>query len=109
MELHIPETPAWQIPEELLMRVNKSSKTTFPVSSSKTHLVICALIGAENKFVPISRLIDEKKTCSDFAKALINCPDIPEMLAVSMMMLSLTLKWWKMGINNSMPPLNKPV
>ena len=67
-------------------------KTTFPVSSSKTHLVICALMGAENKSVPTSRLIDAKNTCSVLANALISCPEIPETLAVSMMMLSLTLK-----------------
>ena len=75
----------------------------FPSSSGATHLVICALIVAEEMYIQTPHRVEEKNTSSVLAKALTILEDTDEKQASMMMMLSFTLKWWKIGTKMKVP------
>ena len=54
-------------------------------------------------YIQMPHRVEEKKTTSVLARALTILEDTEEKTANMMMMLSLTLKWWKMGTKIPVP------
>ena len=61
------------------------------------------LMGAEEMYSQMPQRVEEKKTSSVLAKALTILEDTEEKTAIMMMMLSFTLKWWKIGTKMKVP------
>ena len=61
------------------------------------------LMGADEMYIQTPHRVEEKNTSSVLAKALTILEDTEEKQASIMMMLSFTLKWWKIGTNMKVP------
>ena len=61
------------------------------------------LMGADEMYIQMPHRVEEKKTSSVLANARTILEDTEEKQASMMMMLSFTLKWWKIGTKMKVP------